>query len=191
MHSWTIRARVVSWSCQSLAMVVAITSMIRYLRWVHLSAHQERSTCWSAQAHLQRDSGRSKYLQKNASWLEMNNKGVASDQIQFTATRSTTYLFIHALQKVQCLTPHLSYDAHGNTMEHRSSHAWMAMRKGRLHNVNMRGRSQTPRMIATKDLTIRSCRTAPSCIERISTRIFRHFPRCRRQGELQARLVLA
>ena len=35
-------------------------------------------------------------------------------------------------RKVRCLTPHHSHDAHGNTMEHQSSHAWMAMRKGRL-----------------------------------------------------------
>jgi hypothetical protein len=27
-------------------------------------------------------------------------------------------------------TPHLSHDAHGNTMEHQSSHAWMAIAKG-------------------------------------------------------------
>ena len=39
------------------------------------------------------------------------------------------------------------------------------MRKGRLPCVNMSKRRQAPRVIAT----VPSCRTAPSCIERIST----------------------
>ena len=81
VHSWTIRARVISWNRQSLAMMRTTASIIIYLQLVHLSAHQERSTCWSAQAHLQRDPGQPMYLQKNASWLGMNSKGVVSDQI--------------------------------------------------------------------------------------------------------------
>ena len=81
VHSWTIRARVVSWNRQSLAMMRTTVSIIIYLQLVHLSAHQERSTCWSAQAHLQRDPGQPMYLQKIASWLGMNSKGNVSDQI--------------------------------------------------------------------------------------------------------------
>ena len=96
MYSWTIRARVVSWICQPLAMTIMTISMNMYLRWVHLSAHQGKSRCSSGQGHRQRGTTQPKYLQKNASWLEIDSKCIVDVQIQLPP-RSSTYLFIHVV----------------------------------------------------------------------------------------------